>query len=109
MRRRLCILIAILFLSFPCLAYGEISVPSPMYGDSISTHGDMQIEFAVHDPVTKGWQKKKDITGQSALSILMDIHHFPYKHSIRQDIMAKPHLFLTPYFYQGGYLSFTVI
>ncbi|UAL45883.1 hypothetical protein [Sutcliffiella horikoshii] len=110
MEKRLYIIIAILFLSFPCLAYGEVAHSFPLSSDTISAHNDMQIEPAVQAPSTNGWQKKKkDITSESSSSFSIDIHHFPYKHSIREDISAKPHLFLTPYFYQGGYLSFTVI
>ncbi|WP_339146602.1 MULTISPECIES: hypothetical protein [unclassified Sutcliffiella] len=109
MEKRLYIIIAILILSFPCLAYGEIAHSFPLSSDTISTHSDMQIEPAVQAPNTNGWQKNKDITFQSSLPISMDIHHFPYKHSISRDVLAKPHLFLTPYFYEGGYLSFTVI
>ncbi|WP_404458178.1 hypothetical protein [Sutcliffiella horikoshii] len=110
MEKRLYIIIAILFLSFPCLAYGEVAHSFPLSSDTISTHNDMQIESAVQAPSTNGWQKKKkDFTYESSPLISIDIHHFPYKHSRRENILANPHLFLTPYFYQGGYLSFTVI
>ncbi|KMJ59875.1 hypothetical protein AB685_03195 [Bacillus sp. LL01] len=109
MGRLLYIIIAILFLSFPSLGYGEVAHSFPLSRDTISTHNDMQIEPAVQASGTNGWQKKKDFTFQSSPSISIDIHHFPYKHSIRQDIIARAHLFLTPYFYQGGYLSSTVI
>ncbi|WP_404428463.1 hypothetical protein [Sutcliffiella horikoshii] len=110
MEKRLYIFIAILFLSFPCLAYGEVAHSYPLSSDTISAHNDMQIEPAVQAPSTNSWQKKKkDFTFHSSLSISIDAYHFPYKHSIKRDILAKPHLFLTPYFYQGGYLSFTVI
>lgn len=110
MEKHLYIIIAILFLSFPSLAYGEVAHSFPLSTDTITTHNDMEIEPAVQTPSTIGWQKKKnDFSFQSALFISIDIHQFPYKHSIKQDIIVKHHLFLTPYFYQGGYLSSSVI
>ncbi|MGD7051500.1 hypothetical protein [Sutcliffiella horikoshii] len=108
--RLLYIIIAILFLSFPSLAYGEVAHSFPLSKDMISTYSDMQIEPAVQTPSSNGWQKKKkDITNESIPSFSIDVHHFPNEHYIRKDIFVKPHLFLTPYFYQGGYLSFKVI
>lgn len=110
MEKRLNLIIAIFFLSFPCLAYEEVAHTFPLSSDTISTHNDIQIEPAVQAPSTNGWQKKKkDITYESFSFVSLAIHHFPYKHSIKENILANPHLFLTPYFYQGGYLSFTVI
>jgi len=110
MEKRLYTIIALLFLSFPCLAYGEVAHSFPLSRDTISAHNDMQIEQAVQTPSTNGWQKKKkDVTCEYTHFISIDIHHFPYKHSISEDILANPHLFLTPYFYQGGFLSFAVI
>lgn len=109
MDKRLYIIIAIFILSFPCLAYGEIAHSFPLSGDTISSHGDMHIEPAIQAPNTNGWQKNKDISFESSLAITIDIHHFPYKHSFNRDVLAIARLFLTPYFYEGGYLSFTVI
>ncbi|WP_226679814.1 hypothetical protein [Sutcliffiella horikoshii] len=110
MEKHFYIIIAFLILSFPCLAYSEIAHSFPLSSDTISTYIDMQIEPAVQAPSTNGWQNKKmDITCESPPLLLIDIYHHPYKLSINRVILARPHLFLTPYFYQGGYLSLTVI
>ncbi|NLP51186.1 hypothetical protein [Bacillus sp. RO1] len=110
MEKRLYIIIAILFLSFPYLAYGEVAHSFPLSSDAITAHNDMQIEPAVQVPGTNGWQKKKkDSTFQSSPSKLIEFHQFPYKHSISSNNLANPHLFLTPYFFQGSYLTDSVI
>lgn len=111
MKKKLYVLIAILFLTFPCLAYGELSTDIPLYGDNISNHGKMQIEPAVQSPGTNGWQKKKkDITFEHPLLMnILDISYDSYKPLFQTEAFANPHLFLTPHFYQGSYLSLFVI
>ncbi|WP_156317800.1 hypothetical protein [Bacillus sp. CHD6a] len=110
MKKRLYIIIATLFLSFPYLAYGEVAHSFPLSNEAITAHSDMQFEPAVQAPGTNGWQKKKkDFTFHSSPSKSIEIHSYPTKHSIRKNTLVNPHLFLTPYFFQGSYLSYSVI
>lgn len=110
MEKRLYIIIATIFLSFPYLAYGEVVHSFPLSSDAITPHSDMQIEPAVQAPGTNGWQKnKKDFTFQPSPYKSIEIHQFPCKHSIKRNNLANPHLYLTPYFFQGSYLTDSVI